>query len=119
MASILVVEDEHLTRVDIATALQFVGYQTIEVQEGRDALGMLARARGQIAAVVIDIQLSQIHGLRLFAQIIDRYPAMPIIVVIAHVMHAVEAKAHFLRKPFNRRQLIDVVHQATQQGAAV
>ena len=123
MAYILVVEDEHLTCVIMATALQYAGYQTMEVQDGREALGMLARERGQIAAVVIDILLSQMDGLRLLAQIKDRYPAVPIIVVSAHAKRAVEAKAQgatrFLPKPFSRRQLVEAVHQATQQWAAV
>ena len=54
--TVLVVEDEALTRLDLAEALRSADYQVLEAGDAREALGFLQSGK-RVDVVITDIQL--------------------------------------------------------------
>lgn len=108
----------------------------------RDALAWLFQTRDVMAAawpsaeafladyrddmrgcVVLDIRMEGMSGLECFDQLLERQCTMPVIFLTGHgdVPLAVAALRkgayHFIEKPFNDNELVDIVIQALQRDA--
>ncbi len=82
MARVLVVEDESALRLLYRIALKNNRYEVIAVESGNEALKVLERE--QIDAVVSDLRLPDISGLRLIDEIQSQHPFLPIIINTAY-----------------------------------
>src|SRR6185295_17821527 len=69
--TILVVEDNPITRKMIRVALETEGYEAIEVADGRSTLAALETRRPEL--ILMDLNLPDIDGL----QLIQKLRAMP------------------------------------------
>jgi PAS domain S-box-containing protein len=65
--TILVVEDNNITRKVMRVALAYEGYRVLEAEDGRTALEQVRRERP--ALILMDLVLPDIHGLELLALI--------------------------------------------------
>ncbi len=118
--TVLVVDDEpHIRRI-VEMALGDRGYRILTAPSAEDAAGVLERERVQ--AVVTDLQLPGRSGLDLLADVTERWPGLPVILITAFgtVESAVEAiKAgafDYVLKPFSVEELEALVARALEEG---
>ncbi|HVT60331.1 MAG TPA: response regulator [Thermoanaerobaculia bacterium] len=122
--TILVVEDNPLTRKMLRVTLESGGYQVVEAGDGRSGLAALALRRPSL--VVVDYVLPDTDGLRLLAEIRRQTgaPELPALLVtgrlaLEELRGESEAVTHFLPKPVEPSRLLEVVAAhlcAAEQG---
>lgn len=101
---ILVVDDEEITRNNIAHVLRKEGYEVVTAANGAEALRVLEGE--EIDLVITDVKMEQMDGLRLLEVIKESsYPChVVVITAYASVDSAVAAltkgASHYLTKPF-------------------
>ena len=128
MVTVLVVEDNAVTRNIVRLALSAQGYRVLEAADGASAISTMTEQRPDL--VIQDLALPDIDGMNL-AQILHRLPGcgdVPIIAFSAFVDKLQEVRTThdifraFLPKPILPSKLIDLVKRITsheQQGQAV
>jgi len=103
---ILVVEDERIVLTLISRTLEEAGYEVVHAADGREALTVLERLDGRVAAVVSDIVMPQMGGRELASRIRERWPATPILFMSGYTSDEVVGRglvaSHetFMQKPF-------------------
>jgi CheY-like chemotaxis protein len=115
---ILVVDDEAGVRGVVQHALEKHGYRVVPAAEGAEAMGLFARHRAEIRAVLTDMMMPEMDGPSLVRALRHLEPQLPIL-----GMTGVGEKADIkgletldllvlLTKPFNSVTLLGVLHQA-------
>ena len=115
---ILVVDDEADVRGVIQRTLEKHGYRVLTAAEGTEAMGLFARHRAEIRAVLTDMMMPDMDGPSLVRALRHLDPQLPIV-----GMTGVGEKADIkgletldllvlLTKPFNSAVLLGVLHQA-------
>ena len=120
MARILVVEDNDSLRELIGEVLQRQGYSVVEVENGAVAFETL-RTDAQFDAIISDIYMPDMDGLRLIRLVKHHFPAIPIVIATAYlyqIKHALAlGAAQALFKPFTNSQLVETVRAVVQKPA--
>jgi CheY-like chemotaxis protein len=112
--SVLVVDDSHDTRVELRELLEDEGYSVITACTGREALAFL-RGASPPALALVDLWMPIMDGAEL-AQWVRADPdlaRLPLVLITAQAP-AAEVRAlvdEFLRKPFGREELLEVVER--------
>ena len=105
ITTILVVDDDDVSREMLAELLQQAGYRVLLAPGAEQALAMLEAQ--PVDLILSDLVMPGMDGMALLKQVVERYPALPFVVVTAYgsVGSAVEAMqagaADYLEKPFN------------------
>ena len=113
--SILLVEDNDDLRDAIAKTLNTHGYTCITARNGQHALQCLEQH--QVQLVLTDVQMPQLDGLELLAQIRQRNTQLPVLMMTAYgtIEKAVEALQKgandYLTKPFESLRLLQKIQQ--------
>jgi two-component system response regulator GlrR len=121
-ARILVVDDDADMLRLLSMRLHAAGYLVTAVPSAEDALAQLAVQRPHL--VLSDVRLPGRDGLRLFDDIRQQHPALPVILLTAHgtIPDAVEATARgvfgYLTKPYEPRELLEKIAQAVALGTS-
>ena len=116
-ARVMVVDDDPGLRRLLSMRLESAGYQVDCVASAEEALAQLPISRSQ--AVITDLCMGGMNGMELFSVIHERNPCLPVIMLTAHgtIPDAVSATSQgvfgFLTKPFDSKQLLELVGQAT------
>jgi two-component system cell cycle sensor histidine kinase/response regulator CckA len=119
MTTILVVDDEEMVRHVTCRTLTGSGHETIAVDGGEAALAALAEHM-EIDLVLIDASMPGMSGLEVFAELRRRGFAMPVVLMSGYVEEQLESNelfptlSGFIKKPFRKKGLIDVVHKALE-----
>jgi CheY-like chemotaxis protein len=116
--SILVVEDNPLSRTVLETHLTRQGWTVLHATNGRSALETLATAP-DVDLVITDIQMPEMDGLEMISAIRARpeWRAMPVLVATAQANAELVRRAaalgvrHLAVKPFNFTQLVQQVRE--------
>jgi len=110
LVPVLLVEDEVFIRLANADWLRDAGYAVIEAAGADEALDIL-RSGQPLALMATDINMpGSLDGLQLAAQVRSTWPAMPVVLLSAHVPADFSRHAHAaLSKPFGPSQLVGVV----------
>jgi two-component system nitrogen regulation response regulator NtrX len=120
---VLIVDDRQAVREELAFALDYEGYRTEEIPDGRAALERVAR--GDVDAVILDVKMPGLDGL----QVLERLRAapetaeLPVIMISGHgdietAVLAVRKGAHdFLTKPLDSDRVMVSVRNALRLGA--
>jgi CheY-like chemotaxis protein len=110
---VLVVDDNEAIRESVAELLRTAGYRVLEAEDGASALEALSQHK--VGAVVLDLRMPGIDGLKVLETISD---PPPVIVTSAFSLQLdeqerVDSKIFVqLVKPFHPRRLIDAVASA-------
>jgi CheY-like chemotaxis protein len=110
---VLVVEDDPTIREVLVEVLGEHGYQAVGASNGREALETLASSSDRPCVILLDLMMPIMDG-RSFREEQMQQPdlsGIPVIVISAHLDHAVTADLHaaaYLRKPV---KLADVLQQ--------
>ncbi|HQT81318.1 MAG: two-component system response regulator GlrR [Ferrovum sp. 37-45-19] len=112
---LLVDDDTDLLRL-LTMRLEAANYRVSAATTAEEALAKIAIERPQL--VVSDVQLPGLDGLKLFDEIRQRHPLLPVILITAHgtIPDAVEATTRgvfgYLTKPFEGKVLLDKIAEA-------
>jgi CheY-like chemotaxis protein len=107
-ATILVVEDEMMIRMDTVGMVADAGYRSVEAADADRAVAIL-EARSDIALMVTDVQMpGSMDGLRLAQSVHERWPSIKIIIVSAQLTepHQLPADSRFFGKPLEAHDMI-------------
>ncbi|MCT7969519.1 ATP-binding protein [Laspinema sp. D1] len=123
MITVLVVEDEIITAIDIQSSLENLGYHVPPIAStGQEALDQVAKFQPDI--ILMDIVLKgEIDGIETANRIRDRQP-IPIIFLTAYSDDATLARAGisepfgYLLKPFDDRELHTTIQMALKRYQA-
>jgi DNA-binding response OmpR family regulator len=112
--SILVVEDEPLSRQLLCDSLRIAGFDITEASDGREAAELLETRPFHL--VVSDLVLPKMHGFDLVDRIHTKWPTMPVIVISGYLSEQagrviLEGLAEFLQKPFEPAALVATVQR--------
>ena len=113
---ILIADDESNLRKVLGMHLKRAGYTVTSVADGEAALEALEET--SYGAVISDLRMPRLDGMRLLKLIQSRWPDLPVIILTAHgtVDTAVEAlklgARDFITKPFDKEDVIKVVSKA-------
>ncbi|HEY1271959.1 MAG TPA: response regulator [Terriglobales bacterium] len=116
---ILVVDDEQPARKIVMTMLKTSGYLCRAACNGVDALAILDSG-AKFDLVLSGLLMPEMDGASLLINLRDRYPNLPFVMVTAvHdedvAREVVQSGAlDYLRKPFDRDQLLDTVRRALE-----
>ena len=114
VATVLVVEDEALIRMDMVDCLEEAGFSVLEADDADAAIAIL-ESRTDIRLVLTDIDMpGSIDGLKLAAAVRDRWPPVQIIVTSGHVTpaeHQLPKGSRFFAKPYSRPDVARAVHE--------
>src|SRR5947208_11876438 len=109
--NVLIVEDDNAMAQMCAKLIRRRGHSAIIAGSCHEALGILA-ARGDVDAVISDVQMPQMSGIELLAQLREINVQIPVILMTGYtnIVSADEAvtlgAADYLSKPFDAETLI-------------
>jgi CheY-like chemotaxis protein len=112
---ILVAEDETIIRLDLCSALQAAGYETIEARDGAEAVSFAREHEPDLA--VLDVKMPNLDGIEA-ARRITSAQQIPIVLVTAYsdsalVERAIGAGIHaYLVKPFRESEIVPAIETA-------
>lgn len=121
-SSILVVEDDAPLREALCETLNIAGYHTLEADDGRSAVEMLASQA--VDMVVSDVQMKHMDGHALLQQVKSKWQHLPVLLMTAHgtIQKAVDAMhngaADYLVKPFEADVLVNMVNRFVSPEAS-
>jgi DNA-binding NtrC family response regulator len=119
MSLILVVDDEALIRKSFCAHLASNGFDTCEAPDGVSALEEFSRRKP--ALVLLDLNMPDMSGMEVLAEIRKRDRDIPVIIVTAYgdIKSAVNAIKHgaydFLSKPLDLEKLLVTVNRAIEK----
>jgi two-component system chemotaxis response regulator CheY len=115
MATFLVVDDAAFMRMRCVKLLKENGYETIEAENGRQAVDAYKASRPD--AVLMDITMPEMDGLEALRAIMAHDPSARVAMVTAlgqqaMVMEALQAGARdFVVKPFQAPRVLEAAHK--------
>jgi len=113
---VLIVEDEPLLRLLAVSLIEEAGFDTLEASSADQAIAFL-ETDAHIQIVFTDIDLpGGMDGMRLAAEIRDRWPPIELILTSGHVKVSdaeLLARGHFFSKPYDAGQLIRTLRSLT------
>jgi CheY-like chemotaxis protein len=118
-ACILLVEDDGETRAMLRRVLEEPGYAVVEANNGREALEVLTRRdRPDVQLIVSDIEMPEMSGDELLAELSDRsqLSGIPVILVsgAARQSGPLPGVAGYLVKPVQVERLLALTRQHFQ-----
>ncbi len=116
--TILVVDDERVTRRVAYRILSEEGYRVFEAASAEEALSVLRMAHRYIHLVVLDVVMPVIDGVELGRRIMAQWPSLRLLYMSAHpaevlAQHGLKnLQVMFLAKPFTHDELLGRVQLA-------
>jgi DNA-binding response OmpR family regulator len=113
--TVLLIEDEEVTRFAVAALLVQEGYLVLTAATGRDALGTMRQPLSPIDVVILDVHLPDASGIDVCARLRELYPGIPVIVCtgVATPEEATELLRlgvhRYLQKPVSPDELLATV----------
>ena len=107
--TILLVDDEELTRVWCSRTLRASGHEVLDVANLSDAFMVCRHHSGEIHLMVTDIVMPVMNGVELANRMLKLRPDMQVLYMSAytdHITGPLPPGAAFLRKPFAGDDLI-------------
>jgi CheY-like chemotaxis protein len=112
--TILVVEDDHDTRVSIRYCLEYFGFQVESVTNGAEALGRLYKGLNP-QAILLDMYMPIMNG-RQFIEAVKNHPTfskIPIVQLSAQTDELVPGALAALTKPIALQELLEQIRLHT------
>ena len=116
---VLVIDDDRDMRWALRTILESIGLTVAEANAG--PAGLEIAARGQPAAVLLDMKIPGLGGHEVLTHLRARHPALPIIVITGYgtiqgAVSTIRAGAFdYMIKPFDNDEVISTVRRAIAQ----
>jgi CheY-like chemotaxis protein len=107
---VLVVEDNSLVRVVIASFLESAGFMVIQAEDGAAALVVLASG-AEFHVLFTDVQMpGPIDGVGVAIRVREQRPGMPIVVTSGHgIPELLPTGGRFVSKPYDNRKVVTLL----------
>jgi two-component system nitrogen regulation response regulator NtrX len=115
-AKILIVDDHRAVREELAFALGYDGFQTVEAAEG--PAGLVRALEPDIDLVLLDVKLPGMDGLEVLGRLKEQRRELPVVMISGHgdldtAVLAVRKGAYdFLQKPFAADRVVLSIRNA-------
>ncbi len=122
-ATILVVDDEDTVRQFIGAALGRRGYRALLASDGREALAVCERERGDVAAAIVDIVMPIMGANEFLPAMKAQYPGTRLLLTSglseseARRLCAAHPGAVFIQKPYTAQQILDAAEKLLGKSA--
>jgi CheY-like chemotaxis protein len=115
MKTVLLVEDDHDTRVVLRQNLEREGYFVFTAANGKDGLEALQRLDPLPGAIIVDLLMPIMGGKEFIGALRARgeFSGIPVIVISAQAKELPDGAAALLHKPFDLAHLIAEVRRLT------
>jgi CheY-like chemotaxis protein len=119
--TILVVDDERLSRRVAYRILSEEGYRVLEAESAPEVLDVLSQARGRVDLLIIDVVMPECDGVELAGIVREEWPDQRIMYMSAHpaeilMRHGLETlDVPFLAKPYSRNEALAKVREALER----
>jgi DNA-binding response OmpR family regulator len=119
--TVLVVDDERLSRRVAYRILSEEGYRVLEAESAPEALHVLSQARGRIDLLIVDVVMPDCDGVELGRIVLEEWPDQRILYMSAHpaevlVQHGLESlDVPFLAKPYTRKEALAKITEALER----
>jgi two-component system cell cycle sensor histidine kinase/response regulator CckA len=116
--TILVVDDERVTRRVAYRILSEEGYRVFEAASADEAMSVLDMAHRYIHLVILDVVMPVVDGVQLGQEILAKWPSLRLLYMSAHPAEVLtehgltDLRVSFLAKPFTHDELLGKVQQA-------
>jgi two-component system, cell cycle sensor histidine kinase and response regulator CckA len=117
---ILVVDDEEFIRKLSTRILSMHGYDVIQAENGKQAVGIYEHSWGLIDLVLLDIRMPDISGVETFRRMVAINPAARIVLCSGYGEYEFPAEngCFFVQKPFTVKGLTDSVKRVLDLSKA-
>lgn len=122
---VLVIEDEENLRQIIRSVLDSESYRVILAETAREGIDLYRADRHLIEVVILDFNLPDANGLQVLHELQALNEDVKVILTSGFavddaIQEAINLGAlHFIRKPFNRQQILDSVKKAFNLSADI
>ena len=119
--TILVVDDERMSRRVAYRILSEEGYRVLEADSALEALDVLSQARGRVDLLMVDVVMPECDGVELGRMVLEEWPDQRILYMSAHPAEVLAQNGlesldvPFLAKPYTRDEALVKVHQALER----
>ncbi|MEO8201200.1 MAG: response regulator [Gemmatimonadota bacterium] len=116
--TILVVDDERISRRVAYRLLSEQGYRVLEADGGQEALDVLRLANGRIDLVLMDVVMPGLDGVAVAQKISEQWPDLKLLYMSANPAEILFRHGlttwivPFLAKPYTLDELLRKVHEA-------
>jgi two-component system cell cycle sensor histidine kinase/response regulator CckA len=116
--TILVVDDERITRRVAYRILSEEGYRVFEAASADEAMSVLEMAHRYIHLVVLDVVMPLVDGVELGRRMLENWPSLRLLYMSAHPAEVLaehglpNLDVLFLAKPFTYDELLSKVTEA-------
>jgi DNA-binding response OmpR family regulator len=119
--TILVVDDERISRRVAYRILTEEGFRVLEADSGLEALDVLRLAHGRVDLLMIDVVMPECDGVATGGQVMEQWPDQRILYMSAHpaqvlAQHGLTSlNVPVLAKPYSRGEVLAKVEQALER----
>jgi CheY-like chemotaxis protein len=117
--AVLVVDDEEDIRMVVQMALEDAGFHVATARDGAEALTRIAEDRPTV--ILLDLNMPVMNGWQVLQELAAAGYAVSVVIMTAGQRACEEAEKHHaagcLPKPFDLRQLVEVVARFTRPAA--
>ena len=122
MGRVLVIEDEYPIRLIIRKVLEEAEYKVTEAEDGLEGLNTLRQQREAFSLIILDIHMPKMNGFEFLYRLRRQERSLtPVLVLSAHPNSFERAQQlgadGQLVKPFDRKQLTDMVKRLADDSA--
>ena len=115
--TILVVDDESVSRRLASRLLSEEGYRLIEADGATEALEVLGQAQGRVDLILMDVVMPGCSGVQLGQRVLETWPSLPILYMSAYPAEVLREglptdEVPFLPKPYTRDEALEKVREA-------
>jgi two-component system, cell cycle sensor histidine kinase and response regulator CckA len=111
----LVVDDDERIRAYIQAILHGENFESLEAEDGEQALELMQMIDGGVDLIITDIQMSGGGGLPFARAVSAAYPSVPVILVSGYCDP--EAGFEFVQKPFSWSLMSRVIRRVMSRAA--
>jgi PAS domain S-box-containing protein len=121
--TVLLAEDEQDVREIAREFLESGGYRVIEARDGKEAIALAAKYRGEIDLLVTDMVMPGMTGQELAVRLQSELPGLCVVFMSGYSEHAATEMANadpsvrLLTKPFSRTALLRAAREILQSAA--
>ena len=119
--TILVVDDERITRRVAYRILSEQGYRVFEAASADEAMSVLDMAHRYVHLILLDVVMPVVDGVSLGREILAHWPALKLLYMSAYPAEVLashglsDLQVHFLAKPFTRDELLGKVQESLER----
>jgi two-component system cell cycle sensor histidine kinase/response regulator CckA len=119
--TILVVDDERVSRRVAYRILSEEGYRVLEAETCAETLDVLRLAQGRVDLLIIDVVMPECDGVAVGRHVLERWPEQRILYMSAHpaevlARHGLTTlNVPFLAKPYTRGEVLAKVREAMEK----